>query len=152
MSWMFGGATDFNGDLSRWSDSFIENMYEMFFGATTFNCDLSCWDVSTVADLRRIFIGATVFKGDLSRWNISSITELSEMLSGATDFNGDLSSWEVPMFEILLRCFTMLNGLTKTCVVGMKHFLMLLLMISFGGVAVLSKRIPRVPTNNTDFA
>ena len=37
-------ATSFNGDLSRWDTSSVNDMYGMFINATSFNGDLSHWD------------------------------------------------------------------------------------------------------------
>ncbi len=40
---MFFAATAFNGDISKWDVSNVENMETMFNGATAFNQDLTAW-------------------------------------------------------------------------------------------------------------
>jgi surface protein len=37
MRYMFGDATSFNGDLSRWDVSNVTDMSDMFAGATSYN-------------------------------------------------------------------------------------------------------------------
>ena len=61
MSEMFGYAKSFNGDISKWDVSSVENMHNMFWGAASFNGDLSKWDVSQVKDMEQMFYRATAF-------------------------------------------------------------------------------------------
>lgn len=44
----------FNGDISSWDVSNVEDMYSMFRGSD-FNGDISKWDVSSVRDMRNMF-------------------------------------------------------------------------------------------------
>jgi surface protein len=92
---MFSSTTAFNGDLSGWDVSLVDDMGSMFSGATSFNGDLSSWNVSLVDDMGSMFSGATSFNGDLSSWNVSSVQDMSSMFEGATSFNGDISTWGV---------------------------------------------------------
>ena len=95
MSWMFYGASSFNGDLSAWDVSEVTDMGAMFFEAHSFNGDLSAWDVSEVTGMGGMFHGATSFNGDLSAWDVSEVTDMGAMFFEAHSFNGDLSAWDV---------------------------------------------------------
>jgi surface protein len=54
MSWMFDGATHFNGDLGHWDVANVAYMSYMFRGATQFsNGDISQWDVRNVQDMEQ---------------------------------------------------------------------------------------------------
>ena len=50
---MFWGSL-FNGDISKWDVSSVENMYCMF-AASKFEGDISKWDVSNVTDMEDMF-------------------------------------------------------------------------------------------------
>ena len=54
MSHLFEGTT-FNGDISNWDVSNVENMSNMFYECESFNQDISNWDVSNVIDMRYMF-------------------------------------------------------------------------------------------------
>ena len=113
MSYMFDGATSFNGDLSKWDVSKVTDMSAMFDGATSFNGDLSKWDVSKVTDMSAMFDGATSFNGNISSWDVSKVTDMSAMFDGATSFNGNISSWDVSKVTDMSAMFdgaTSFNG------------------------------------------
>ncbi|MEC4115222.1 BspA family leucine-rich repeat surface protein, partial [Myroides pelagicus] len=95
MSYMFLGATSFNGDLSKWDVSNITNMVGMFQSAVTFNGDLSKWNVSNVTTMEQMFYFAYSFNGDLNKWNVSNVTNMSAMFGNATLFNRSLHSWDL---------------------------------------------------------
>jgi surface protein len=65
---MFGRASKFNGDLSLWDVSQVQNMYAMFYEASSFNQDISLWNVSQVQDMSIMFTGASSFNQDLCAW------------------------------------------------------------------------------------
>ena len=88
-------GTSFNGDISGWDVSSVNNMDSMFFSAGDFNQDLSSWSTASVTDMTYMFGDATSFTSDLSSWNTASVTRMSFMFTGATAFNGDISGWEV---------------------------------------------------------
>ena len=46
---------DFNGDISAWDVSKVDNMKYMFCRCKSFNQDISGWDVSNVKDTTSIF-------------------------------------------------------------------------------------------------
>ena len=95
MSWMFNGASSFNGDISEWDVSGVTDMSGMFAYATSFNGDISEWDVSGATGMSWMFSGASSFNGDLSDWDVSGVADMSGMFAGASSFNGDLSDWDV---------------------------------------------------------
>ena len=54
----------FNGDISKWNVSNVENMISMFAHSnfTGENGDISNWDVSNVEDMRFMFIDSPLEK------------------------------------------------------------------------------------------
>ena len=99
MSYMFGSAISFNGDLPKWIVSSVTTMYAMFNGATSFNGDISKWDVSRVEDMSDMFWIARSFNRDISKWDVSSVEDMSNMFTSATAFNYDVSKWDVSNVE-----------------------------------------------------
>jgi surface protein len=93
LSGMFRG-TDFNGNISNWDVSTINDMSYMFSDAYSFNQDISSWDVSSVNNMEGIFFGATSFNQNISTWDVSVVTNMNNMFSGSP-FNQDISSWDV---------------------------------------------------------
>ena len=78
MNDMFSGASIFNGDISSWDVSNVNNMARMFIHFTSFNQDISSWDVSSVTTMRQMFKWAE-FNQDISGWDVSSVTDMYEM-------------------------------------------------------------------------
>ena len=93
MSELFYLKDKFNGDISKWDVSNVENMYSMFRG-TTFNGDISKWDVSKVKDMSAMFNRAIEFNQDISKWNVSKVTNMQEMFM-ESKFNKDISKWKL---------------------------------------------------------
>jgi surface protein len=52
-------TSDFNGDLSKWDVSNVEDMYEMF-EQTNFNNDISNWNIKNLKDARDMFYGCPI--------------------------------------------------------------------------------------------
>ena len=50
--------------------------------ASAFNGNLSAWNVSAVQDITYMFSGACVFNGNLSAWDVSAVQDMSHMFSG----------------------------------------------------------------------
>ena len=94
MSYMFEGATTFNGNLSSWDVSSVTDMSYMFTSASSFNHDLSAWDVSSVTDMSGMFTAAD-FNQPLNTWDVSSVTYMNNMFRGASSFNHPLNTWDV---------------------------------------------------------
>ena len=90
MKFMFFQAADFDGDLSGWGVSNVENMVATFYD-TSFNGDISGWDVSSVNNMDSMFFSANDFDQDLSSWNTASVTDMSNMFNGATSFTIGIS-------------------------------------------------------------
>ena len=103
MSWMFGRATLFNGDLSAWDTSAVTDMSWMFAGSS-FNGDLSTWDTSSVTVMDGMF-GGSSFNGDLSAWDTSAVTDMSFMFAATDSFNGDISSWDTSSVTDMRQMF-----------------------------------------------
>ena len=96
MSYMFAGATAFNGDVELFDTSLATSMQGMFEEARSLDRDLSCWDVSSVHDFSYMFRGAASFQnGHLDAWCTSCSDDLGYMFYLATNFNDDLSDWDV---------------------------------------------------------
>ena len=94
MSWMFVGATAFNGDIGGWDTSGVTDMRDMFASAKSFNQDISGWDVSSVIKMRGMFWGATAFNQDISGWNTGNVTDMSYMFDLASSFNQPIGGWD----------------------------------------------------------
>merc|ERR1719174_3194287 len=84
---MFVSAGSFNGDISKWDVSSVEQMDHMFRRTISFNCDLSKWDVSSVTKMSAMFQGAKSFNGDISKWDVSSVPNMDKMFRNAKSFN-----------------------------------------------------------------
>ena len=97
MSYMFQGATQFNGDISGWDVSNVTRMDSMFSNAQAFNQDISGWNVSGVTNMGFMFYNTNSFNQDISGWNVSNVTNMFAMFNNATSFNQDLSGWCVSL-------------------------------------------------------
>ncbi len=95
MTRTFSYAKSFNGDLSSWNVSQVQDMQGMFASASSFNgnWDLSSWDVRQVQDMTEMFKYASSFNGDLSSWDISQVQSMDHMFQDASSFNQDLCEW-----------------------------------------------------------
>ena len=85
-----GIANKFNGDISKWNVSNVEDMTQMF-SYSAFNGDISQWDVSNVINMRGMF-QHSAFNGDISQWDVSNVEDMKYMFS-RSKFNGDISKW-----------------------------------------------------------
>merc|ERR1712032_1317700 len=65
-------------------------MQAMFYNTAAFNGDLSTWDVSSVQDVYGMFYKATAFNRDLSKWDVSSVQDMDSMFSYAISFEQKL--------------------------------------------------------------
>lgn len=84
----------FDGDISKWNVSNVEDMRNMFTGSY-FSGDISKWNVSKVKDMTDMFYRARYFNGDLSKWDVSKVETMEGMFAMASSFTGDLSKWKV---------------------------------------------------------
>jgi surface protein len=65
-------------------------MNEMFY-ASQFNGDISKWNVSKVEDMRYMF-HSSEFNGDISEWDVCSVRRMDGMFDGSK-FSGNISKW-----------------------------------------------------------
>ena len=96
MSYLFSSTYDFpqfNGDISGWDVSKVEDMRGMFY-KSKFNGDLSSWDVRKVKDMDSMFM-YSLFNQDISKWNVSNVLNFKDMFYGAEKFNQNLSNWKI---------------------------------------------------------
>ena len=92
MSWLFNEFIEFNGDISGWNVSNVEDMHGMFYGSI-FNGDISNWDVSNVKNMDSMFYNSK-FNSDISNWDVSKVKKMDQMFAYSI-FNGDISNWNV---------------------------------------------------------
>jgi len=108
MASMFEDAEKFQGgNLSGWNTGKVKDMQFMFFNAAAFDGDLSTWDVSNVENMASMFSGAKEFKGgNLSGWNTGKVKDMSSMFFDAAAFDGNLSGWKVENVENMASMFS----------------------------------------------
>ena len=82
----------FNGDISNWDVSKVENMEGMFY-CSKFNGNISKWNVNKVTNMQSMFAHSN-FNKDISKWNVSNVEDMSHMFAD-TKFNQDISKWDV---------------------------------------------------------
>ena len=72
--------SDFNGDISEWDVSNIENMHCMFNNSkyTGENGDISKWNTNKVKYMDYMFYNSK-FKEDISKWDVSNVEDMTEM-------------------------------------------------------------------------
>ncbi len=93
MTLMFGNAKNFNKDISEWNTGNVAYMEYMFSGATSFDQEIGHWDVSNVTTMQGMFKNAENFNADISYWDVRNVTNMAEMFSGATSFDQNLLPW-----------------------------------------------------------
>lgn len=81
-TWAVIDLWKFNGDISSWDVSSVENMTSMFNGSdyTGDNGDISGWDVSNVKNMSYMFQHSN-FSGDLDFWKVAYGTVAANMFS-----------------------------------------------------------------------
>jgi hypothetical protein len=84
----------FNGDISSWNMSRVENTEGMFYAAASFNGNISNWDMSHVYQMRSMFRSTGSFNGNISTWNVLRASNMDEMFYEAHQFCGDLTQWK----------------------------------------------------------
>ncbi len=83
----------------------VEDMYELFLNwkQEDFNGSVSNWNVSNVEDMESMFKNSE-FNQDISNWNVSNVENMESMFA-YSDFNQDLSSWDVTSAIKVKRMF-----------------------------------------------
>lgn len=106
MSGMFAESS-FNGDISHWDVSQVENMRDMFleskFNPISAECGIGQWDVGRVKDMSWMFADSP-FNDDISNWDASRVENMERMFAD-TAFSGDLSRWEVGRVKNMEEAF-----------------------------------------------
>ena len=84
---------DFNGDISGWDVSNVNDMSQMF-SSTVFNGDISKWNVCNVKYMEAMFQDSE-FDGNISKWNVKSVKSMEDMFkySEFSGNNGSLENW-----------------------------------------------------------
>ena len=90
---MFGGARNFNSDISGWNTQSATSMNNMFT-ETSFNQNISDWNVSNVTDMSGMF-NTSQFNQDISGWDVSNVGDMNYMFYGNRYFNQDINIWDV---------------------------------------------------------
>ena len=87
MSGVFA-SSNFNGDISRWDVSNVENLSSMFKDNKVFDQDLNKWNVEKVKQFNCMFENAIKYNHDVSRWNVETVVDIdmTSMFKGAETF------------------------------------------------------------------
>ena len=89
----------FNQNINSWNTSLVTSMWGMFEGNTSFNQPIGDWNTLSVTDMTNMFRGAASFNQPLTKntnkWNTANVTSsnMNQMFQLATNFNQDLSGW-----------------------------------------------------------
>ena len=102
MSELFCFFDDFNGDISKWDVSNVEDM-DWMFKDSNFNGDISKWNTSSVKTMEQMFNNSK-FNRDISKWDVSNVKNMACMFNGS-NFNGDISKWDVSNVEEMDNMF-----------------------------------------------
>ena len=86
---------EFNGDISKWNVSKVEDMSYMFYFCYKFNCDISGWDVAKVKNMIVMFGMCKNFNQDLFQWNVSKVESMYGMFRNCEKFNSNIGNWNV---------------------------------------------------------
>lgn len=96
----------FNGDLSEWDTSNVENMSQLFAWSGFNNSSISNWDTSSVTDMSSMFSGyASRFNQDISEWDVSNVKDMSDMFAYNEYFNFPIGEWDVSNVEDMSGMF-----------------------------------------------
>jgi gliding motility-associated-like protein len=94
-SYMFNGATAFNGNIGNWDVSNVTDMTAMFYEATSFNQPIGNWNVGNVLYMNSMFNGASAFNQPIGNWDVSNVTTMMAMFQLASSFNQPIGNWDV---------------------------------------------------------
>lgn len=86
--------SQFNGDISKWDVSNVEDMSSMFMASnfTGENGDISNWDVSNVKDMWGMF-QRSKFAGDINDWDISSLVTINSNIFWDSPLQNNTPKW-----------------------------------------------------------
>ena len=96
LSFMFTGASKFNGDLTGWQTSNIKSMRAMFQNTKTFyGQGLETWDTQNVTTMWAMFANTSNFNGDISGWNTQNLKSMGSMFDQSESFDRNLGDWDI---------------------------------------------------------
>lgn len=105
LSYMFAGASDFDGPLNHWDTRQVETMQAMFLGAKRFNQPLWRWKVARVKNMERMFSGAERFNQELNLWSTRSLISTFFMFEGAAAFDQPIDDWDTSSVQLMTGMF-----------------------------------------------
>lgn len=86
--------------LNHWD---VSNLYTMvgLFESSKFDGDISKWNVSHVDDMSAMFLKSafTGQHGSLNAWNVKNVTDFQNMFYGSS-FAGDVSAWTISPYLV----------------------------------------------------
>jgi surface protein len=103
---LFRGCTAFNGDVSEWDTSNINNISNVFRDCIVFNQDVSGWDTSSCTAFASTFRGCSALNPNIGGWDTSSAIGMNNMVRDSL-FNRDISSWDITS---VTSATAMMNG------------------------------------------
>jgi len=106
--------SSYNGDLSTWDVSSVENMQAMFNTNPAFNGDISGWNVVSLTNMHNMFVNASSFNSNISSWDVSNVTIMSNAFKNAESFNQNLSNWDIASVTVMEGVFNGQIGLSDT--------------------------------------
>ena len=113
---------NFNGDISKWDVSNVEDM-EGMFQSSKFNKNISNWNVSNVKNMSYMFRYSN-FNKDISRWDVSNVKNMSYMFN-YSEFNQDISNWNVSNvwnMRSMFSCSNFTGDISKWDISNVKNF------------------------------
>lgn len=94
MSYMFSNTALADDKLVNWKTDSLVSASSML-SSMNFNGDISGWNTSNLQNVVNMFAYNTKFNQDISGWNTQSLRKIDLMMRNNTAFNQDLSGWDV---------------------------------------------------------
>lgn len=110
---------NFNGDITGWDVSSVENMGNMFWNAKSFNQPIGNWDVGKVTNMEDMFRATRSFNQPIGKWKIGSRLKKDEKINmcgifrWATKFNKPIGDWDVSKVAIMKDMFYFSDSFNK---------------------------------------
>lgn len=101
-------------NIAAWDTSHVTDMSYLFAGASVYNGVLSYWNTAKVTNMSYAFANALEYNQDLGDWNTSQVTQMEGMFSNATVFNQDLSGWCVSLIDQAPANFSRGSSISQT--------------------------------------
>lgn len=116
----------FNGNVSNWNTSKVNNMQQMFYAQPNFNQDINtkvvtvggstytAWDTSNVTNMSFMLDGRPYgnFNQNVGNWNTSKVTTMTALFQSQPKFNQDISTKVVTIGGSTYTAWDTLNVLT----------------------------------------